>query len=150
MIEDKPKDFGERFVSLVRFDRVRITRILENVQYGAVYAFCALFLGSLLDHVVRPLYPKGEPKDPLTWRGFWRVAGAVVVQVILNVIVVFYMRKLADLMPPVINLAPHTYLPHYHVTEFTGELALALVFIATQTTLLDQVGRARRFLFKED
>jgi hypothetical protein len=138
--------FEGRLRSLLAHDAVRLTRLCENLQYGALYSLTGLFLGSGIDQLLRPLYPRGEA--PLRgWREFWGVVGAVILQVAVCVLAVFYTRKIVDLMPPLLNFAPGRYIPHHHVTEVTGELALALVFVATQTTLIAQAGRARDFLF---
>jgi hypothetical protein len=139
------KTFGQSVWSLIDLDTIRLSRIAETAQYAAIYAILALFVGVGLDMLCAKIYPV---KDGVieTWPQFWGTAGVVLLQVIISAVMVFYMRKVAQLFPLILNFCPSRYKVGYHVPERVGEIAIALVFVGAMSTLLKNMDRMRFFL----
>jgi hypothetical protein len=73
----------------------------------------------------------------------WQAIGAATAQVILSAVSIIYVRKLADLVPFVFNICPSRYREHYHVEEVFGEVAIAMIFIGVQTSLVKALDKIR-------
>jgi len=145
------KSFGERFRSLVALDCFRVGRIFETAQYALLYACICLPVGLGIDLLCKGLYPKLEPTkegEESVYKGgqLWQAIAAAVLQVVLSAVSIIYVRKLADLVPFLFNFCPSRYVAHYHVEEVFGEIAIAIVFIGIQATLLEALARIRRSL----
>ena len=137
------KSFGERLGSLLALDCYRVTRILETAQYAVLYAVICLPVGLLIDAACRRLYPDPDERGVFTGARLWRAMGVAVLQVVLSAISIIYVRKLADLVPFAFNLCPWKYVPHYHVEEVFGEVAIALIFVGIQVTLVKKLEQIR-------
>lgn len=140
-----PKTTREAFISLLRLDCIRFSRLAETAQYAAIYAFLALFVGVGLDSFCAKIYPvkEGAIKN---WGQFWGTVGVMIAQVVISAVAVFYLRKIAQLFPLFLNFCPSRYKVGYHVPERVGEIAIALVYVGAMGTLLDNLDRVRSFL----
>lgn len=139
------KTFGERLRSLVAMDCFRVGRIFETAQYALLYACICLPVGLGIDLLCKPLYPKADGEESVYVGGqIWRAIAAAVLQVVLSAVSIIYVRKLADLVPFLFNFCPSRYVAHYHVDEVFGEIAIAMVFVGIQTTLVEALARLRR------
>lgn len=145
-----PKSFRQAFKSLVEFDCIRLSRLAETAQYAAIYAFLALFVGLGLDSLCAKLYPVKKGGSIRNWGQFWSTFGVVTLQVVLSAIMVFYLRKFAQLFPLLLNFCPHRYKAGFHVPERVGEIAIALVYVGAMGTLLQNLDSMREFITKED
>ena len=139
-------DFKERLASLARADRIRVTRLFEAVQFCVIYSALFFVAAAALDRTLARLFPAEEQVLPNWLRTVWELVVALF-QVVLNVLLVFYIRKLALLVPPLVNLDSSHYRASWHVEEAQGEMALAIVAIGVQTNLLDRLAGLRRRLF---
>ena len=138
--------FRRRLKSVFAVDCIRASRVLEIVEYSFMYAIIAIFVGALIDKFVAPLYPEKED-EKLNGYKILRVTLAVAFQATLSAVSVLYIRKIAQLVPFFFDVCPKgVYKEHYHVSEYGGEIALALAFIGVQSNLLDQVGRIRNWI----
>ena len=137
-------DFRARIRGLLRFDGTRATHLAEDLQYSMVYALPCLLLGSLIDAAVHPLYPEEELNS---WWLFWRAVGVLMMQTLLMVFCVFYIRKAAALVPTLVDLTGGRYVPHLNSAEFLGGLTMAVFFVGAQTSMQEQTRRVRHFLF---
>ncbi len=142
-----PKTFGQALKSLLAIDCIRLSRIAETAQYAAIYAFLALFVGVGLDTLCAKIYPVKDG-DIENWPQFWGTAGVMMLQVIVSAVMVFYLRKVAQLFPLFLNFCPSRYRVGYHVPERVGEIAIALVYVGAMGTLLKNMDRMRCFLTK--
>lgn len=143
------KSFSERLASLLAVDCYRVTRILETTQYAALYAIICLPVGLLIDYVCGLLYPKEDEQGLLRGAALARAIAVAVMQVVLSAVSIIYVRKLADLVPFVFNLCPWKYVPHYHVEEVFGEVAIALIFVGIQVSLVKKLEQIRKSLLPE-
>ena len=144
--EEKP--FSERLKSLLSLDCVRLSRILETMQYAVLYTFLCIPVGTCIDALFTPLYPRTENKDAqFNARQAWHAIGVATLQVVLFAVAVIYIRKVVALFPFVFNLCPSRYVQHYHVDEVVGESALALILVGVQVSLVDNLVKIRKHFF---
>lgn len=144
---ETPRTFSEALKSLFTFDCIRFSRLAETAQYAAIYAFLALFVGVGLDTACAQLYPIKDDGGPIrTWSQAWGTIGVMVLQVVVSAVMVFYLRKVAQLFPLLLNLCPSKYKVGYHVPERVGEIAIALVYVGSMGTLLKNLDRVREFM----
>lgn len=144
-----PTTLSERFHSLISFDCIRVSRILETAQYAILFGILALIVGFLIDWFFRPLYPvpKKSQKcsEPIFSGG--QILQAIVIlllQVMISAVLVIYIRKIGELVPFLTQMCPDRYVPHWKVKELEGELAIALVYVGVQTSLIDTLAALRR------
>ncbi len=136
----------DRIRSLFRFNDVRIMQLLELVQYGFLYFVLGFIFGSSLEM----LFPTFEEEKPVQ-----QVAVEVLGQSLIFVILVFYIRKIAKLVPFLFvlkwdldgNGRIPTYRP-YETSEYAGEITIALVLIASQVNLLKKIDLLSRSVYK--
>lgn len=145
------KNLAERLESLFAFDCVRLSRILETAQYGAIFGILALFVGFAIDWTLRPLYPQPskENKKGCTGKLFTRgeslrAVALVIVQVMISAVFVIYIRKLGEVVPVLFEFCPEKYVPHWKVKEIEGEIAIALCYVGIQTNVVDTLATLRK------
>ena len=141
------KPFSQRLQSLLRVDCIRASRILETCQYAALYTLMCLPVGILIDSLFARMYPKvSEEGKGLTRGEAWWAVLTCTLQVMLDAVVIFYIRKVANLFPFMLDfLCYDKYVPHYKVAEIFGEAAMALIFVGCQTSLIDTLARLRKY-----
>jgi hypothetical protein len=139
--EEKP--FGERLKSLLAVDCIRLSRILETMQYAFLYACICMPVGLGIDMLFAHFYPKVEEDEPYSWKQMWLAILVVICQVVMNAVSMIYIRKFADLFPFFFNFCPSRYVAHYHVDEVFGEAAIALLFVGVQTSLIHALDKIR-------
>jgi len=146
------KSLAERVESLFAFDCVRLSRILETAEYAVLFGILALFAGFGIDWVFRPMYPKpsktlkGCPDEEkgYTWGQTLQVVGVLLLQVMVSAVLVIYIRKLGEVVPFFFEFCPSKYVPHWKVKEVEGEIAIALVYVGIQTSLIDALATLRK------
>lgn len=142
------RDIGERIASLFTFDCIRLSRILETAQYALVFGILALGVGFGIDWLFRPLYPKASKKG---CGGFvynrlqaLHVIGIMLLQVMISAISIIYIRKIGEVVPFLLEICPSKYVPHWKVKETEGEIAIALMFVGIQTSIVDNLSTLRK------
>lgn len=130
------KHIKERMKSLIEINPIRTMQILEAFQYGLAYLVFSFLAGSFLD----TLFPLPDEIKETN-----KIFLEVVLQSLLFIIAVFYIRKLVKIMPFVFYIPGTKYRP-YEIDEYSGEIIIGLVFIATQFSLLKKIDiLSRRF-----
>jgi hypothetical protein len=139
--EEKP--FSERLKSLLAVDCIRMSRILETMQYAFIYACICMPVGLGIDLLFGRFYPKVEEDEAYNSKQLWVAIAVVVCQVVVNAVSMIYIRKFADLFPFFFNFCLSRYVAHYHVDEVFGEAAIALLFVGVQTSLIHALDKIR-------
>lgn len=139
------KHFRERLASLLSRSDIRVMQLLEILQYGVIYMSLAFVLGAGLELV----FPRFDEKKQ--WKP---VALEVVLQVASFTVLVFYVRKIAKLVPFMFQLqwdldgnGKIAKFSPYQTTEYSGEIAIGLVLIASQANLLKKIDLLARELY---
>ncbi len=126
---DAYKHFIEHIASLTRFDIVRINELLELIQYNVIYCISA-FVGGLSINVIFPEYNETV--------SIGRLSLEIIGELLALVIVVFYIRRFAKLVPFLLHVTgagPNGFKP-YLTTEYQGEIALGIIFVGVQFRLI--------------
>jgi hypothetical protein len=148
------KGTGEAVKSLFTADCIRIERLLETIQFASVYALIMLFTGTFVDKLFVRLYPvKKTEKEPqlLTLGQFIKTVLVMMLQVSLNAVIIFYTRKIGDIVPFLFNfLCPSQYVSSLGVAEtLTAESAIGLVLVGIQTNLMFQLEQMRGYILQK-
>jgi len=115
--------------SLFAVDKVRVMEILESVQYGTAYLLVGFLAGTVLDSS----FPSFDEETPVEL-----VLVEVILQSVLLIILVFYVRLLVKTMPSLFDFhfgKSSRYVP-YSASEYGGELMISLAVIGTQFHLI--------------
>jgi hypothetical protein len=141
------KTVAKRFRSMITFDEIRVMQLLENVQYGAIYFVLGFVTGTGLD----TLFPKFDEKEPLS-----DVILQVVGQAISMILVIFYIKKIAKLVPFLFVLnwdlngdgKIPAYRP-YESYEYGGNIMIGLVLIGSQFNFLKKIDLISRVIYSK-
>jgi hypothetical protein len=142
------RGFQDRLRSLLKFDEVRITRIFEILQYAFLFTLFAVAVGYSIDRFFSQFYVADsfDEQDKLRTKSqVARTLAIISLQIMFGAVCVFYIRKVVDLVNPVLNLNPAAYIKHRNVSEASGELAFAIAFIGIQVSAIRQLEKIRAF-----
>jgi hypothetical protein len=118
------------FEKLVRFDSIRIHKLMEIIQYSVI----TFFLGILLGGYVNKLFPKADPLKNTS-----RIILELVLQVSFITISLYYFQKLMSLIPFMFHF-DSTYIPSHKNEGIKGAMiGLGLVFAASQIELKNKI-----------
>lgn len=110
---------------LLRFDTVRVSKLLEQIQFAVIVFVIAFFVGSMTDK----LFP--VPKDVENISDF-DLYKDLFLQLCLIVISAYYITKLAKVIPFFFSLSDK-YIPSSHGENMAGAgLAMAIIFVGVQ------------------
>lgn len=110
---------------LVRFDAVRVSKLLEEVQFAIVVFFIAFFVGSWTDK----LFPVQDDMHAVSNATLIR---DLLLQLALIVVSAYYINKIANLIPFFFSLT-NKYVPSLHGERAAGSgLAMAIIFVGVQ------------------
>ena len=139
------KTFVKRFKSLVDFDEIRVMQLLENIQYGVIYFVLGFITGTGLD----TLFPKFDEKEPIS-----DVILQVLGQAITMILVIFYIKKIAKLVPFLFvlnwDLNGDGRIPKYRPYEsyeYGGNIMIGLVLIGSQFNFLKKIDLISRVIY---
>lgn len=124
---------ADNLASLTRFDLVRVSKLIQQIQSTLVVFILAFFLGSLIDK----LFPTvGDPAQISNFTLFKDLA----LQLALMTIAAFYIMKFAKVVPFFFALS-RDYIPNAHNEAAEGAaLALAVIFGGIQRNLQARIG----------
>jgi hypothetical protein len=126
--------------SLFAVDKVRVMEILESVQYGTAYLLVGFLAGTVLDSS----FPSFDEETPVEL-----VLVEVILQSVLLIILVFYVRLLVKTMPSLFDFhfgKSSRYVP-YSASEYGGELMISLAVIGTQFHMIKKFDFLSRKLY---
>ena len=139
------KTFVKRLKSLIVFDEIRVMQLLENIQYGVIYFILSFVTGTGLD----TLFPKFDEKAPIS-----DVILEVLGQAITMIIVIFYIKKIAKLVPFLFvlnwDLNGDGRIPKfrpYESYEYGGNIMIGLVLIGSQFNFLKKIDMISRVIY---
>lgn len=115
---------SSEFERLVRFDAIRISKLLEQVQYAVIVFVMAFFIGSMTDKLF-PLPTDKEMTDFDLYKDLF-------LQLCLIVISAYYITKAARVIPFFFSLS-EKYVASSHGESMTGAgLAMTIIFVGVQ------------------
>lgn len=110
---------------LLRFDTVRVSKLLEQTQFAVIVFVIAFFVGSMTDK----LFPIPKESEKISDWELWR---DLFLQLALIVVSAYYITKLAKVIPFFFSLSDK-YVPSSHGENMAGAgLAMAIIFVGVQ------------------
>ena len=101
---------------LLRFDSVRISKLLEMIQDGIIIFILAFYAGSGIDKLF------GVANDKMT---DGELVGWVILQLVANIVVIYYIRKVAETIPFMFSLS------NSYMSNKKGEVDAASGFVSS-------------------
>ena len=101
-----------RWKQITRFDRIKLSKLLDMSQ-SAVQSLCMSVVGGLLIDSIFPIPDHNITNTEL----FFQMCA----QVILNVIFIYYLRKISEIIPFLFSLDPN-YIQDQHGEEINGTM----------------------------
>lgn len=129
VIKPKYDSVHTRVQKLIRFDKIRLLRILETVVYTIVYVLISFVIGTFIDQ----WFPNADETKSSAALMF-----EVIAQIVFLVITFFYLHKLVRIIPlhKVFTLFDSS--SDYHFgkqSESFGSVAISIVFMSTQSSI---------------
>ena len=134
-IEYEVKDKLDKLDSLLRFDSIRILKLLEISQYAIISFLLSLWIGE----VINSLFPTIDINIST-----YVLLTEAILQVFLLTVVVYYIRKISFIFPfifnPIIKACNIPYIPSKKNESLFGiTMGIGYVFYETQTNLINKV-----------
>jgi hypothetical protein len=101
---------------LLRFDTIRLSKLLEMIQDGIIIFILAFYLGSAIDKLC------GVTDEKMTNTELW---GWIILQLVINIVAIYYVRKVAEVIPFMLSLNSN------YVSNKKGEVDSASGFVAS-------------------
>ena len=118
-----------RLKNLLRIDFIRLLRLCEISQYTILYALITLLIAPRLDKLFLKLDKK---------KSSFNLFIEVIFQLTVVSVLIFYIRKLVKIIPPVGSLIT----PIYKIgttTEYNGGIIIGLVLVHSQSNLTAKI-----------
>jgi len=122
--------FKRRLHTLLQFDDVRIQEILESIQYCLGYLILGFILGSFIDSIFPDFDKKKETHNLMI---------EILLQAVLIVISVFYVRKIVKLMPSLFSHHKSGQFRPYETNEYSGEITISIILIGSQINFIRKI-----------
>lgn len=144
--KDYKEHMYERIQSLFLFNESRVMEILESLQFGLGYLVVGFIAGTILDYS----FPKFEENETTM-----KLFTDVLLQSMLLIVMVFYVRKIVKIMPFMFilnvdinrNGKINSYRP-YEASEYGGEVMIAVAVLGAQFNLIKKLDLLSRRLYK--
>ena len=124
--------FDNRLNKLLSLDKIRLSKLLEILQYGILYSIVSLIVG----YSINKLFPDFDQKNEIK-KNKKELTFEVILQSLLAAYAVFYIRKFVKLFPFALSLTKN-YRPS-ETSEYDGEIIIAIIFVATQTKIIRKI-----------
>jgi hypothetical protein len=133
----------DSFKSLIRFDKIRASKLLELIQDGLIIFTLAFIIGSFLDKFFKINKPDDEISNT-------RLVLEVVLQFSIIIVLAYYIGKIAQTIPFVLSLTPDYESNLKGEASSSAGLAMTIIFVGIQKNFLYKIGLLRkRFAFNE-
>jgi hypothetical protein len=118
---------------LLRIDTVRVSKLLEQIQFAVIVFIIAFFVGSMTDR----LFPIQKEAEKITDFVLYR---DLFLQLCLITISAYYITKITKVIPFFFSLSDK-YIPSSHGENMAGAgLAMAIIFIGVQKNFQTRIG----------
>ena len=118
--------FNNNLKDLLSLNKKRFYELLGIVQYTILYIIFSMIFAHLIDVIFF------DPYKDIKEENLQKLFIDVILQIILCVIAVFYIKKIVRLFPFFLN-------KKYNVSEYNDEIVISFVFIASQYNLLKKI-----------
>ena len=111
---------------LLSYDKNRLYELLGMIQYTILYIVFTMIFAHLIDVIFFDQY------EDIKKENIFKILFDIILQVILCVIAIFYIKKIVRIFPFFLN-------QKYHVSQYNEEIVISFVFIASQQNLLKKI-----------
>lgn len=141
--------FEERWNKLVSMDQIRGLKIMEIAQYTILFFVLSLLVARFLNVVYYDKIKMNREKEykqrKRTIAGLFKLLFIICIELILLIIIMFYIRKVVLLVPSVGLLYNQHFKPHTTM-HFIVEMALMFAFIEMMPEFRIQFERLGQWL----
>lgn len=141
--------FEERWNKLVSMDQIRGLKLMEIAQYTILYFALSLLVARCLNVVYYDKIKMNREKEykqrKRTIAGLFKLLFIICIELILLIIIMFYIRKVVLLVPSVGLLYNQHFKPHTTM-HFIVEMALMFAFIEMMPEFRIQFERLGQWL----
>ena len=141
--------FEERWNKLVSMDQIRGLKIMEIAQYTILFFVLSLLVARFLNVVYYDKIKMNREKEykqrKRTIAGLFKLLFIICIELILLIIIMFYIRKVVLLVPSVGLLYNEHFKPHTTM-HFIVEMALMFAFIEMMPEFRIQFERLGQWL----
>ena len=116
-----------KFRDLISIDKYRFNELYEIFQYGVIYMIISFFWGFYLNKMFPPL---DEKKSNIV------ILSEIVLQAVAIAISIFYIRKLCQMVPLLINFKGYS---ENKTSEYSGAVILSIIFMSSQKHISQKV-----------
>ena len=120
-------EFNERLNKLFSFDKIRIFKFIEIIQYSFIFLILICFFSLIINKVILKK-KKISDKIENNYTNLVITFFHVLFYIIIITVVFFYSRKIALLFPSIPNIIDKKFIP-YTTLEYTVHIALVVTFI---------------------
>jgi len=121
-----------KFRDLISIDKHRFNELYEIFQYGILYIVVSIIWGFYLNSLFPP---EDENKEEYV------TLFEVILQALAVALSVFYIRKLCQLIPLLINFKGYK---EYKTSEYGGAVIISIVFMTTQKHIRNKINLLNR------
>jgi hypothetical protein len=127
----------DNFERLIRFDAIRVSKLLEMIQYAVIVFILAFFIGSATDS----LFPLPRPEEKISDFNLYK---DLFLQLCLIVISIYYINKIAQIIPFFFSLSDK-YVPSAKEENIKGAgIALAIIFVGVQKNFQGRIALLKK------
>lgn len=128
----------DRIKSVFIFDKIRILKLMEMIQYSSLY----IIIGSPLAYVNNIIFP---PLDETKSKA--KIIIEIFLQLLLMAIFFYYLKKIVKAFPYIFSFFSKTYIP-YRTDEYLGyAIGAYSLFIYLQKNLFDKINYINAWLY---
>jgi hypothetical protein len=121
-----------KFKDLISVDKYRFNELFEIFQYSILYIIVTIIWGFYLNRLFSPVDESKEGQVILS---------EVILQAIAITISVFYIRKICQMFPLLINFKGYG---ENKTSEYGGEVILSIIFMTTQKHIINKINLLNR------
>ena len=122
----------DKFRDLISINKYRINELYEIFQYSILYIIVTIVWGFYLNQLFPP---DDESKEGQV------ILFEVVLQALAIAISVFYIRKLCQMFPLLINFKGYS---QNKTSEYGGSVIISIVFMTTQKHIINKINLLNR------
>lgn len=122
----KQYSFNDRMTKLFAHDNIRLMKLLEMIQYTIIYFLLVTFVSYLLNKFYFSHLPSEEKEEEKSIYHFIKLISVTILESISLVIILFYIRKIALIVPSIASSYNKQFIPH---TTMEYIIHVSLVFV---------------------
>lgn len=116
---------------LLRFDSIRISKLLEMIQDGIIIFILSFYLGSLIDKIFGQTDEKMSNTELII---------RIILQLVVNIVVIYYIRKIAEVIPFMLNISKDYISNKKGEVDNASGFVCSIIFVGVQKNFQAKLG----------